>query len=397
MTYAYTARDPLGKVIEGSLEADNHDAAVQSLRRDGFQVLEIEESDDEGSLFPRRVKKSDIIYFTSQLAIMVDTGIKLSEALQGLAQQEENPTLKRILMALKSDVESGDDFSTALARHPKCFGRTYVALVRSSEETGQMAKMLDQIADYLTKEAENRGKIRAAMAYPTVMLVLAFGVTLFLLTYIMPKFTPMFKSRGLKLPAPTVVMMAASDCLIEYWYAWLLGTSVAIAGLVLFKRTETGRRCFDWLAINLPVTGPLVRKVTISRCISTLGTMLHSGVQMLEAIRLTGEVAGNYYYEQSWLKVHDEITTGSRICEALRGNSLYPRTLIQMIGSGEETGQLDTVLKKVSSFYDREVESSLKTVTSMIEPLMITVMGAVIGTIGLSIMLPIFSLSQSAG
>ncbi len=397
MTFEYTARDPLGRLIEGTLDVSNRDMAMQNLRRDGFQILKIEESDDGGSLFPRRVKRSDIVYFTSQLAIMVQTGIKLSEALNGIADQEDNPTLKSILLELKGAVESGEDFSTALSRFPKHFDRTFVALIRSSEETGLLGEMLEQISIYLNKQAENRGKIRAAMTYPAVMLFLASGITLFLLTYIMPKFTPLFKNRGIDLPLPTVVLMTISDALVNYWYAWILGAIAVTVGFALFRRTTTGRQTLDWLKIHIPIVGPLIRKVIISRCISTLGTMVRSGVQILDAIKLTGNVSGNYYYEQSWQHVHDEVTTGNRICESLRNNSLYPRTLVQMIGSGEETGQLDTVLKKVSSFYDREVDSSIKTVSSLIEPLMITIMGAVVGTIGLSILLPIFSLSRMAG
>ena len=394
MTFDYTARDALGKVIEGTLDAASRDTAIQSLRRDGFEIVKLKEVDDEGSLLPRRVKRSDIIYFTSQLAIMVDTGITLSQAIEGIAEQEENPTLKRILIEIKGSVESGEDFSSALSRYPKQFDKTYVALVRSSEETGRLPEMLEQISDYLTKEAENRGKVRAALAYPGVMLLIAIGVTFFLLTFIMPKFTPMFKSRGIKLPTPTIVLMAVSDALINYWYAWLIGIAAVVVAFCWSKRTEPGRRFFDWIKINAPILGPLFRKVTISRCIHTLGTMIKSGVQLLDAIKLTADVAGNYYYEHSWHIVRDEITNGNRICESLNRDSLYPPTLIQMIGSGEESGQLDVVLQKVSSHYDREVETSLKTATSMIEPLMITVMGAVIGTIGISILLPIFSLSS---
>ncbi len=392
MRFEYTAKDPLGNELDGTLDATSRDSAVQLLRRDGLTVLTIEEAGD-GSLFPRRVKRSDIIYLASQLAIMVDTGITLSEALRGIADQEENPTMKRTLLEIKSAVEAGDDFSLALSRYPKLFDKTFVALVRSSEETGQLSEMLEQIATYLSKEDENRGKVKAALAYPGIMMFLAIGVTLFLLTFIMPKFTPMFTSRGMDLPLTTRVLMWSSDSLLNYWWAWGLGGFGAVAAFVGFQRTEVGRQIIDYIKLHIPIMGPMFRKVTLSRCVSTLGTMVKSGVQMLDAIRLTADVSGNYYYEKSWHEVLDQITNGNRICDALKTNSLYPKTLIQMIGSGEETGQLDTVLLKVSAHYDREVENSLKTVTSMIEPLMITVMGGVVGTIGMSILLPIFKLS----
>jgi len=396
MTYQYRVRDPLGNVHSGTIEAPTPEDATQQLRRDGFQVLELEEDDAEGSgpLLGRRVTKHDVIYATSQLAIMVDTGITLSNALDGVLRQEENPALRKILSELKDAVESGEDFSAALARHPKLFGKTYVSLVKASEATGTLGPMLERIAGYLRKEVETRGKVRAAMAYPTVMMVLAVGVTVFLLTYILPKFTPLFKSRGTELPKPTLLMMAISDAFIGYWYFWLAGLILAIAGYVLAKRTESGRQLLDHVKINLPILGSMFRKVIISRSVRTLGTMLSSGVPMLDAIKLCGEVSGNYHYEKTWAEVRDQVAGGKRICEVLAGNPLFPRVLVQMIASGEETGRLDYVLERVSTYYDLEVETALKTATSLIEPIMIAVMGVVVGGIGMALMLPIFSLSR---
>jgi type IV pilus assembly protein PilC len=295
---------------------------------------------------------------------------------------------------LKDSVEAGQDFSIALARYPKYFDNTYVSLVKASEATGSLGSMLDRIAAYMRKEMETRGKVRAAMAYPTVMMVLASGVTLFLLTYILPKFTPLFKSKGTHLPKPTLIMMALSDAMLHYWYLWLAGAVAAVVGFLYGRRTKTGRMILDWIKINAPIVGPMFRKVTISRSIRTLGTMLASGVPVMEAIRLAGAVSSNYYYEQLWAKVLDEVTGGKRICEVLHGSLLFPRVLVQMIAAGEDTGKLDTVLEKVSTYYDGEVETSLKATTSIIEPIMISVMGVVVGTIGLALMLPIFSLSK---
>ena len=211
MTFQYRVRDPLGNTHDGNIEATSLADATQQLRRDGFQVLEIDEDSEEGGLFPKRVSKTEIIYVTAQLAIMVDTGITLSAALSGIVDQEPHPTLRRILGDLRNSVEGGEDFSSALASYPKLFDKTYVSLVKASEATGTLGAMLDRIAAHLRKEVETRGKVRAAMAYPMVMMVLALGVTIFLLTYILPKFTPLFKSRGTELPAITNVIMAASN------------------------------------------------------------------------------------------------------------------------------------------------------------------------------------------
>jgi type IV pilus assembly protein PilC len=393
MNFQYHVRDPMGNTHTGNIDAVSVEDATQLLRRDGFQVLEIEEGGEEG-LLSRRVSRNDLIYMTSQLAIMVETGITLSTALDGILDQEPNPIFRRMLRSLKEDVEGGHDFSTALARYPKYFDKTYISLVKASEATGTMGEMLDRIATYLRKESDTRGKVRAAMAYPTVMMVLATGVTIFLLTYILPKFMPLFKSRGTKLPKPTVIMMAVSDALLHYWYLWLLAIVAAVVGFFYGRRTEAGRKILDWIKINTPIVGPMFRKVAISRSIRTLGTLLSSGVPIMEAIRLAGAVSSNHYYEQLWTKVLGEVSGGKRICEILRGNPLFPRVLVQMIAAGEDTGKLDEVLERVSTYYDREVETTLKATTSLIEPLMISVMGIVVGTIGLALMLPIFSLSK---
>ncbi|MGD0899139.1 MAG: type II secretion system F family protein [Thermoguttaceae bacterium] len=393
MDFQYRVRDPLGNVHEGSIEAASAEAATQQLRRDGFHVLEVGEAESD-SLFPPRVSKNDIIYVTTQLAIMVDTGISLSTALGGLLEQETNGSLRKILADLKSSVEAGDDFSSALTRYPKHFDKTYISLIKASEATGSLGAMLDRIARYLRKEVEMRHRVRAALAYPAVMMVIATGVTIFLLTYILPKFTPLFKARGTKLPTPTLVMMRLSDALLTWWYLWLAGAALVVAGLLYARRTPAGRRTIDWLKIYTPIVGPMMRKVVISRSIRTLGTMLGNGVAIMDSIKLAGQVAANSYYEDLWQRVLDEVATGKRICEVLRGNPLFPRVLVQMIASGEETGKLDVVLEKVSTYYDQEVETSVKAATAMIEPIMISVMGAVIGTIGLALMLPIFSLSK---
>jgi type IV pilus assembly protein PilC len=394
MTFRYQVRDPLGRTHDGTIEAASAEEASQLLRRDGFQVLALEESDADAGLIPRRISRRDILYLTSQLAVMVDTGITLATGLEGIAGQEEHPALKKLVLDLKSRVESGDDFSKALAEHPKYFDKTYVSLIKASEQIGSLGATLETIAAYSQKELEMRGRVRAAMAYPAVMIVVATAVTIFLLTYILPKFQPLFERKNVELPTPTLIAMSASNALMQYWYLWLLVSAALVVGFLVGRRTQQGRQLLDWVYINAPLVGPTARKVILSRSIRTLGAMVASGVSVLDALRLSSEVSANYYYETLWLRVLDAVTTGSRICESLKLSPLVPHTLVQMIGAGEETGRLDDVLKKVSSHYDKEVESSVKAITSMIEPIMITVMGVVVGGIGLALLLPIFSLSR---
>lgn len=393
MNFRYAGRDAKGNPIEGTIEADSADAARDELRRDGVTAAEIEEADD-APLFPGRVSKHELIYVTNQLSIMVDTGVTLSTALKGILEQEANPKLRQVLRELHAAVESGEDFSTALSRHPKVFDRTYCSLVKASEATGTLSEMLERIACYLRKEVETASKVRAAMAYPAVMMVVAVGVTIFLLTFILPKFLPLFESKKMELPKVTKLMMTLSSAMTGHWVLWAVGAAAAVGGFLYWRKTDSGRQSLDYLKIHAPILGPMFRKVILSRSIRTLGTMLRSGVPIMDAINLSGEVAGNVFYERTWRRVHDEVAEGRRICEVLRADALFPRVLTQMISAGEESGKLDDVLERVSNYYDSEVETSVKAATSLIEPILISAMGVVVGTIGLSLLLPIFSLSR---
>lgn len=395
MAYQYTARNALGKIFSGALSAGSPGQALQSLSSDGLRVMKLESPERPSVLFRRQVRRAEIIYLTSQLAVMTDTGMTLAAALEAARSQEANPSLRDVLADLQARVEEGEDFSVALSRHPRCFSRTYVALIRSSEQTGTLAETLEQLAGQLRRELEHRQKARAALAYPCVMLAMAIAVTIFLLTFVMPRFTPIFESRGGALPAPTRILMSISDLLIDHWGWWLGAVAALAAGVLYARRTPQGRQAIDRWKIQAPLLGPLFRKTSLSRSIATLGAMVQSGVSVLDALRLSADVSGNVHYQQLWLRVLDEVTKGRRIHEALLAEPLVPRALVQMIAAGEESGKLDYVLRKVSSHYDSEVETSLKTVTGLIEPLLIIVMGVVVGGIGLSLLLPIFSLSRA--
>lgn len=348
-------------------------------------------------LFAPRVKRIEIADVTSQLGLMVETGINLSIGLQGIAEQTKNPTLRKTLFSLKASVDSGEDFSAALARYPRLFDETYVSLVRASEATGSLGEMLDRIADYMRKEAETWSKVRSALAYPSIMLVMAIGVTIFLIAFIFPKFAPLFARKGVKLPKPTLVLMTVSEGFTEYWYLWVIALGLMIGALVASRTTESGRRIWDWLKIHVPVLGTVTRKVIVSRSLRTLGTMLAGGVPLLDALQLCSRVAANIYYQELWAEVSQSVTEGRRITDALLDTPLIPTTIVQMIASGEEAGKLDRVLERISIFYDREVENALKTATSIIEPVMIAVMGVVVGSIAMALLLPIFTLSQNHG
>ncbi len=395
-TFAYQAKDKLGNLHDSSIDADSVEEARAVLASDGLQLISIEEEGGFGfSLSGSRITKADIIYMTSQLSVMIETGINLSTALDGIASQEKNEALKKLILDLKREVEGGEDFSSVLSRYPKYFDQTYIALIRASEQTGMMGEMLEKIALYLRKEAETKGKIRAALAYPAVMILLACSVTIFLLTFVLPKFEPLFNRKGVKLPGPTIFMMTASDFLLNYWMYWVPALIAVGIAFFLFRRSETGRRTIDTVKLNIPIIGPMIRKVTIARSLNTLGTLVRSDVPMLQSLELTSQVCNNAKYSQMWMNVIDSVTSGSQIHECLRKSNLVPATIIQMIAAGEETGRLDDVLEKVSSHYEHDVDLSIKTTTSLIEPIMIAVMGIVVGGIALALLMPIFSLSRN--
>ncbi|HID22882.1 MAG TPA: type II secretion system F family protein, partial [Planctomycetaceae bacterium] len=348
MKFAYQAREPNGQIRSGEITAPDAGEAARQLRNEGLYLLSVQPISGGGAgglaVFCRRVTRSEIIYVTNQLAVMVDSGVPLADAVQGLAQQATNPTLADVLFAIHRDLESGEDFSSALAKFPKYFDRTYVNLIKASEASGTLAAMLDRIATQSRNELETLQKIRGAMIYPAAMLVMCVGVCIFLLTYVFPKLLPMFAGREEEIPKPTRMLMAVSEVLRHEWYFVIIGGFLLISFVLYGRKQPWGRRFLDWMWLNLPIWGTLTRKVAISRSVRTLATTVNAGVPMLDALQLCAGVANNVFYERTWLDVSEKVTGGKQIHEALAGNDLFPDTLVQMIASGEKTGKLGHVL-----------------------------------------------------
>lgn len=403
MQFAYTARDLTGKPRTGTIAAASVAEAAAQLRQDGLFVISLAEEKAQAvataaaSMWKKRVSRSEIIAITAQLAVMVDAGVPLAQAVRGGASQSVNPAMRELLDRVASHVEAGEPFSAALARFPKYFDRTYVNLIRASEASGATAAMLERLAQQMQAEQETKQKVVGALIYPAAMLMMCISTSTFLLTYVFPKLTPMFTARKIDLPAPTKVLMFLSSALTGYWYLFLIAI-VAITGFLLYARNQPwGRRALDWMWLRLPILGPMLKKVALSRSLRTLATTVNAGVPMLESLKLSANVSGNVWYEEAWTKVSEQVTGGRQIYQSLEGHPLFPPTLLQMIGSGESTGRLGPVLAKVSDAFDREVANAIKAATSMIEPLMVFIMGGVIGTIALAMLLPIFKLSGHVG
>lgn len=399
-TYRYEARTADGRSNAGVLSAANLSAASQQLRAKGEYIVALAPADDPKRKSSAKFSFSfgpsarDVHNFTNQLAVMIRAGISIRAAIEGIAEQAENPKFRAMLMQMKRDVESGRQFSDALMRYPKTFSPLYINMVKASELSGGFARMLDRIASYMLQQIETASMVKGAMIYPGIIGTLAINVTIFLLTFVLPRFMVIFKGKEAALPAPTKVLLALSAFMVSYWYIVLLAAIAAVWGWFLLLRTDWGRLWFDRVKLTVPLFKKLFRALYISRSLHTMGQLINAGVPMLDTISITAEISGNQLYRRMWRSVHTAVKQGKKISAPLSRSTLLPRSVVQMIGAGEESGKLGEVLDEVSEYYSRELRAVIKSVTAMIEPLMIVLMGGIVGFIAMSIILPIFKLSS---
>ena len=399
-SYRYEIKSAGGDVTAGVLSAASLAAASQQLRDRGQYILHLAPVDD------RRKRRTlslsinlgpgarDVQNFTSQLAVMIRAGISIRSALEGIADQQTNPKFKSMLLQMKRDVEGGRQFSDALLRYPKVFSPLYVNMVKASELSGGFSRMLDRIAGYLSQQIETRSMVVGAMIYPAIIGTMAVGTTVFLLTFVLPRFMIIFRGKESALPMPTKMLLALSDFVTSYWYVLLAAAAAAIWGFALMIRTDWGRLWFDKTKLTVPLFKKLFRALYISRSLHTMGQLINAGVPMLDVISITADISGNALYRRMWKAVYAAVKQGKKISAPLKKSPLLPRAVVQMISAGEESGKLGEVLDEVSEFYTRELKAVIKGVTAMIEPLMIVLMGSIVGFIAMSIILPIFKLSQ---
>jgi len=366
------------------------------LRKPGRVVLSLKEQtrDDVPPAPLRRIGQDDILYFANQLAVMVDTGVPLTEALDAIAAQSDHTGMKAMLESIAERVKGGEEFSRALERYPKQFSKLFVAMMRASEASGTMGVMLRRVCDYMAQERETVKRVKGAMVYPVCMLVFCTIVVISLLVFVLPRFQTVYKSRGAILPAPTQFLLSVSDGLCTHWPT-LLGL-VAVAGVSagVMLRSPRGQAFMDGLRIRLPVIGPMYRKACISRSLRTMATMVSTGVSVLEGLKITASVAGNVHYEKIWRDLSERIKEGAGMADELFKCPLVPRTVSQMISAGERTGRLGDVMNRLADFCDEDLKIAVRTLTTMIEPTMIILMGLLIGGIALALLLPVFSISK---
>ncbi|MCL5282936.1 MAG: type II secretion system F family protein [Planctomycetes bacterium] len=363
-----------------SANEDRADASVMGKLR-GFRV-------DFGP------SRKDILHFTSQLAVMVRAGISLQDALEGIGSQCDNMKFKAVLRDLKLRIEEGNSFSQALAEHPQIFTNLYINMVAAAEASGSLSDMLQKLAEYLDQEAETRSQVKGAMVYPIIIAVAAVAVTVFLLCFVLPRFTMIFRGKEALLPMPTKILMASSAFLRHWWYVIVPAAGAALWGFYFFINTTVGRAWWDRVKLTLPLIRTLCRSLYITRSLHTMGVLTRAGVPILNTISITAHISGNVLYKEMWLYVYEEVRQGKKIAAALARSTLMPSSVVQMIRSGEDSGNMAEVLRDIAAFYGRELKTVIKAVTSMIEPIMIVCMGCLVGFIAMSIILPIFKMSS---
>lgn len=400
--YRYQARAASGQVQAGTLAAENAAAAAAQLRGQGAHVMQLVPVSQTSEQLAKTLKalnyssgptQKDILDFTTQLAVMIRAGISLRAALEGISEQTTNPKFRRILLTIKSDVESGKQFSEAIQRYPKLFGPLYVNMVKASEMSGSFAKMLDRIAAYIAQQLETRKMVIGASIYPGIIAVMAIGVTVFLLTFVLPRFAGVFEGKESVLPWPTKFLMGASAWMMSYWWTLILGALVALIAFIFFIKTDVGRFWWDKTKLTMPLFRRMFRALYVSRSLHTMGELLNAGVPMLDTIAITGDISGNLLYRKMWRNVYAAVKQGKKVQATLSRSTLLPKSVVQMIGAGEESGRLGEVLEEVSAYYAKALRDAIKAVTSMIEPLMIVIMGSIVGFIAMAIILPIFKMS----
>lgn len=338
--------------------------------------------------------KKDILNFTNQLSVMIRAGISLQESLELIAEQQPNQRFKFVISDLKERIESGQSFSQALSEHPKVFTKLYMNMIAAAEISGSLSSMLEKLVEYLDADAETRSQIKSAMIYPVIIAFMAVFVTSFLLCFVLPRFVAIFVGKEHLLPVPTKVLMASSAFLRSYWFLVIPLVAGAISAFLYFINTGPGRGWWDKVKLVLPVLKKLCRSLYITRSLHTMGVLTRAGVPLLNTLSITAQIAGNVLYKNMWLGVHEDVRQGKKIASSLMQYNLMPSDVVQMIRSGEDSGTLSDVLRDVSNFYARELKAVIKTVTSMIEPIMIIIMGLLVGFIAMSIVLPIFKISS---
>jgi type IV pilus assembly protein PilC len=398
-TFSYQARDASGKIVSGIQDALNEDNAVTSLMSRGLMVLSLQQKAAVSRSRKKTwtVKETDLVLFTRQLSTMIEAGISLVQAMTALYDQcdpKRQRNLRHIISDVTTRVQGGETFNESIAKHPRVFDRLFVSMVKAGEHGGLLAEILDRLAGFLEASARLRKKVKSAMTYPVIVICIAFAITIFLLVKVVPIFGEIFKDFGAKLPAPTQFLIDVSDFMRSEWYFLILIFGGTFFGIRTFLRSTRGKQFADRWKLKLPIFGPLIHKICMSRFSRTFAQLIRSGVPILEVLDIVGGASGNHVVETSIKGVSEDVEKGDNLSVALSKKPIFPPMMLRMVSAGEATGKIDTMLEKMADFWDEEIEAMLDALTSLIEPLLIVFLGVIVGGIVIAMFLPIFKLNE---
>lgn len=402
--FDFQAKTSDGKIIRGELEASNEADARIRMRAQNLTPLKIESREKKKAFdfskfspFGDSVSPKDLQIFTRQFAVLVGAGVPIVQSLEAMARGARSPGMTNVLESVTTDVERGRRLADALSQRPIVFDRLYVNLVRAGEEGGALETVLNRLAVYIEKSVKIRGKVKSALFYPAAIIVVAIIVVSFIMVFVVPKMSEMFKQNGQELPALTLFVIGASDFIQQFWYvvaAALVGIPVS---LKTYYETEGGRKILDTIILEVPIFGDLIKKSAIARFSRTLSTLLASGIRIIDALEIAATTAGNDTIEKNLLEVKDQVARGKSLAEPLAQIPYFPNMVTQMISIGEQTGNIDQMLSKVADFYEDEVENATDAMTSLMEPILMVVLGSIIAVIVIAMYLPIFNMAGAAG
>ena len=404
--YTYKATDKNGKYVEGDISASDYKAAIQQIRKLNYFPVKVSEGKGSSKFsfgmtlsrpsWGSPIPLKDLMTLTQQLATLVDSGLTLDDGLSTLVKLSETEKTRSVLADIRKQVHAGSSFADALAEHPKVFSKLYVNMIRAGEAGGILGEALSRLALFMEKSVELKNSIRSAMVYPAILTLVGGTAVIVLITFVIPQFSKLFEEMGAALPIPTQIMLGLSSLIIDYWPALILGFTGFISAFNLYLRTNNGRLKWDGMLLKLPLFGPLIQKIEVSRFSLTLATLLKSGVPILQAMEIVRSIIINRVISDSIIVIQQALKKGQGLSGPLQKAGVFPPMAVHMITVGETSGALDKMLTKVSNTYDKEVEQSIKQVISLIEPMMILFMAVVIGFIVVSMLLAIFSANDIA-
>jgi type IV pilus assembly protein PilC len=391
--YLWEGKDRAGRLVKGEMRAGGEAVVNSVLRRQGVTVLKIKR---QRMGMGGRVTDKDITFFTRQLATMMKSGVPLLQAFDIVGKGHSNPAVARLLMDIKNEVETGHSLNAAFRKYPLHFDALFCNLVGAGEQAGILDSLLDRLATYKEKILAIKSKIKAALFYPVSIIVVAFIITAIIMIFVIPAFKDLFSAFGADLPAPTLFVMAISDIFVEWWWAIFGGLGFGVwFFFYTWKRSVKMQMVMDRLFLKVPVFGPLIRKATIARWTRTLSTMFAAGVPLVEALDSVAGAAGNHVYYEATKKIQKEVSTGVSLTNAMTISNVFPNMVLQMVSIGEESGALDSMLSKVADFFEQEVDDAVEALSSLMEPMIMVVLGVLIGGMVIAMYLPIFKMGQA--